>query len=122
MNNIGKLIITKIKNGMICSFSCGFVAGLIPNEINVSLNETRYVNIPLPLITGMLGIIGFTTSPLLLGNYFYESAQFDNLIDKYDISIKRYHQYDNKNDKYGFPSTININCNLKSSQLLKKYE
>ena len=42
-------------------------------------------------------------------NYFYNGTYFDKLIDEYDINIARYYQYDGLNNKYGYPSTININ-------------
>ena len=38
---------------------------------------------------------------------------FDKLIDKYNINIKRYHQYDGNDNKYAFPSIIMIEINKK---------
>jgi hypothetical protein len=32
----------------------------------------------------------------------------DNLWDKYEINVERYHQYDDKNNKYAYPSLFII--------------
>lgn len=57
------------------------------------------------------------TSPFLITNYFFNGLYFDKLYDKlhdkYDIDVKRYHQYDGNNNKYGFPSIIMIEINKK---------
>ena len=99
----------KIKNGLIYSFGTGFCMGLLPNKINVQINEKKYMNIPLPLIFGCIGSMGFILSPVLLGNYFFGGTFIDKLFDKYEFTIKRYHQFDGNNNKYAYPSTLTIN-------------
>jgi hypothetical protein len=39
---------------------------------------------------------------------------FDKLIDKYNINIERYHQYDGKNNKYAFPSLLILSVKSKT--------
>ena len=39
---------------------------------------------------------------------------FDKLIDKYNINIERYHQYDGKNNKYAFPSLLILSIKSKN--------
>ena len=46
-------------------------------------------------------------------NYFYNGVYFDKLLDKYDINVERYHQYDVRHNKYGYPSIIIINIKKK---------
>jgi hypothetical protein len=53
-------------------------------------------------------------SPLLIINYFCNGMYFDKLIDKYNINIERYHQYDGKNNKYAFPSLLILSIKSKN--------
>ena len=103
----------KIKNGLIYSFGTGFCLGLLPNKINTQINGKKYNTIPLPLIFGSISLMGFILSPILLGNYFFEGTFIDKLFDKYEFSIKRYHQFDGNDNKYAFPSTLIINIDKK---------
>jgi hypothetical protein len=108
-------ITSKIKNGMIYSFIFGFGLGLIPNDIWIQYNNNiKYHKIPVPLITGCFGISVFLGSPFILSNYFLNGVYLDKLIEKYDIDIKRYHQYDENDNKYAYPSILTIDINSKN--------
>ena len=100
----------KIKNIIIRSVSCGFISGFcvgcFPNELCIKFEDKKYNSVPIPLISGMICSVGLIVSPLLIVNYFCDGVYFDKLIDKYNINIERYHQYDGKNNKYAFPSLI----------------
>ena len=98
-------LLYKIKKGMIYSFVTGVCCGLFPNKVSISFNNER-LNIPLHIIGGCLGLTAFTFSPFLIVNYMFETAYFDKLIDKYNIDVNRFHQYDGNNNKYAIPSTI----------------
>lgn len=109
-NNI-KYILNVIKFGSACSFCSGFILGLVPNDINLKINgkdKFNRVRVPLPIIGGFIGLSGFIFSPFLITNYFLNGTFFDKLIDKYNIDIKRYHQYDGSDNKYAYPSKIHI--------------
>ena len=109
-------MIKKIKNGLINSFIFGSVCGLVPNKINLQINDTRFTNVRGPIIGGLIGIGIFMFSPFLLTNYFFRGVYFDKQIDKYNFDIKRTLQYDgNDNNKYGFPSNITINISSKQN-------
>jgi len=86
------------------------IIGFVPNNVHLKINNKKYIRgpIPLPIVTGFLGLTGFIFSPLLITNYFINSSYLDKLFDKYDINIKRYHQYDENDNKYAYPSIINI--------------
>jgi hypothetical protein len=109
----------KIKNIIITSISYGFVSGFcigcFPNKLSVKFDDKKYNSIPIPLISGVICSVGFIFSPLFIINYFCDGIYFDKLIDKYDIDIERYHQYDGKNNKYAFPSSFILN--IKTKQL-----
>ena len=100
----------KIKNIIIRSVSCGFISGFcvgcFPNELCIKFQDKKYNSVTIPLISGMICSVGLIVSPLLIVNYFCDGVYFDKLIDKYNINIERYHQYDGKNNKYAFPSLI----------------
>ena len=108
-----RYITNKITYGLINSFSVGFCFGCFPNKIYVRFEDLKYNLIPTPIITGLIGSFAFTISPFLIINYFSNSVYFDKLIDKYDIIIKRYHQFDGQNNKYAFPSQIIIDVKNK---------
>jgi hypothetical protein len=95
-----------LKNGIIYSFVSGFCCGLVPNKIRIHYNSIHYNNLPLPFIGGCVGVAGFVCSPFLIYNYFFEGVYFDKLVDNYQYSIDRYHQYDGTNNKYAYPSTF----------------
>lgn len=111
MNNFNNMY-SIIKKGMICSFGFGFSVGLLPNKINIKINNKK-LNMPFPLITGCIGTFGFLSFPFLLTNYYLKTAYFDKLVDKYDFDFKRYYQYDGTNNKYGYPSYLTINIRSK---------
>ena len=107
----------KMKNIIISSVSYGFVSGFcigcFPNKLSVKFDDKKYNSIPIPLISGMICSVGLIFSPLLIIHYFCDGMYFDKLIDKYDIDIERYHQYDGKNNKYAFPSLLILNIKTK---------
>ena len=116
MNFTLKHVATKIKNGIIGGFFCGFFIGCFPNKLSICFEDKnknkRIISPPIPLISGFIGSIGIILSPLLLINYFCNSVYFDKLFDKYDINLVRYHQY-NGLHKYGYPSLLIINIKSK---------
>jgi len=111
----------KMKNIIITSLSYGFVSGFcvgcFPNKLSVKFDDKKYNSLPIPLISGVICSVGLIFSPLLIINYFCNGMYFDKLIDKYDIDIERYHQYDGKNNKYAFPSLLILNI---KSKILKE--
>ena len=94
-----------------------FFVGCFPNKLSINFeNKKRIISNfspPIPLISGIIGSIGFLFSPLLIANYFCDGVYFDKLIDKYDINVERYHQYDGNNNKYAYPSLLVIYKNSK---------
>ena len=102
------MIGSKIRKGLINSFTVGFCTGCFPNKLYIKFENKKYTNIPLPLLGGLVGSIGFIFSPLLMINYLCNGTYFDRLIDKYDINLERYHQYDDKYNKYAFPADFRI--------------
>ena len=110
-------VTSKIKNIIITSVSYGFVSGFcvgcFPNKLSVKFDDKKYNSLPIPLISGVICSVGLIFSPLLIINYFCNGMYFDKLIDKYDIDIERYHQYDGKNNKYAFPSLLILNIKTK---------
>jgi hypothetical protein len=117
MNTTFKYIAPKIKNGIIYGFASGFLVGCFPNKLSIRFENTKYTSLPIPLISGIIGSMGILFSPLLIVNYFYGGVYFDKLIDKYDINVERYHQYDSENNKYAFPSLLIININSKNKTI-----
>jgi hypothetical protein len=113
-NNIKPKTKNFIKNGIIYSFVSGFSLGLLPNTINIRLNQSTFYNVPSPLISGCVCMTGFIFSPLLITNYFFERSFFDKLIDKYKITIHRYYQHANTDDKYELPSLLFISIDSKN--------
>jgi hypothetical protein len=109
-----KLSIETIKLGLGTSFLTGFTLGMIPNKLSIKLNgKHNFFNINLPITCGCIGVLGLVSSPFLITNYFLNGTYFDRLYDKYDVNIKRYHQLDGNNNKYAFPSWIQIEINNK---------
>jgi hypothetical protein len=102
-----------IKTGIICSSVTGSCIFLIPNNISIKINQTTFNRIYLPIFGGCLGTFAFIFSPFLIINYFINGTNLDKLYDKYDVNIKRYHQYDGNNNKYAYPSKIIIEINKK---------
>jgi len=116
LNNITPII----KNGIIYGFASGFFVGCFPNKLSINFENKKYISHfspPIPLISGIVGTMGFLFSPLLIANYFCDGVYFDKLIDKYDINVERYHQYDGKNNKYAFPSLLIINIKSKDNMV-----
>ena len=110
-------VTSKINNIIIRSVSCGFISGFcvgcFPNNLCVKFEDRKYNSVPIPLISGLICSVGLMVSPLLIINYFSNGLYFDKLIDKYDINIERYHQYDGKNNKYAFPSSLILSIKSK---------
>ena len=44
----------------------------------------------------------------------YSDKLIDLLIDKHDINMERYHQYDGENNKYAFPSLLILSIKSKT--------
>jgi len=117
-----KYIAPKIKNLIIGGFVSGFIVGCIPNELCINFKGKRYKSFQIPLISGLMCSAGIILSPLLMINYVFNCTYFDRLVDKYDINVERYHQYDGKNNKYAYPSLLIINIKSKDapfSQFIK---
>lgn len=112
-----KFVTSKINNIIIRSVSCGFISGFcvgcFPNNLCIKFEDRKYNSVPIPLISGLICSVGLMASPLLIINYFSNGMYFDKLIDKYDIDIERYHQYDGKNNKYAFPSSLILSIKSK---------
>lgn len=113
MNFTLKYISTKIKNGIIYGFASGFCVGCFPNKLNIHFGDKKYNSLSIPLISGVIGSMGIIFSPLLMINYFCDGIYFDKLVDKYDINVERYHQYDEQKNKYAYPSELIINIKSK---------
>jgi hypothetical protein len=110
-----KLSIEIIKLGLGSSFLTGFTLGMIPNKLSIKFNgKQKFSNLNLPLVGGCAGILGFVSAPFLITNYFLDGTYFDKLYDKYDVNIKRYHQFDENNNKYAYPSWIQIEIKVKN--------
>jgi hypothetical protein len=109
----------KIKNILIMSISSGFVSGFFigcfPNKLCINFEDKKYNSIPIPLVSGICCSVGLMVSPLLIINYSCNGMYFDKLIDKYNINLERYHQYDNENNKYAFPSSLILNIKSKNN-------
>ena len=106
----------QIRNVFIGSFMSGMCAGMIPNQVTVYFNQIRYHNIPMPFMGGCIGVAGLIGSPLLLTNYICNGLFFDKLIDKYDITVTRYHQYNITKNKYAYPSILMVYINYKQKK------
>jgi len=113
-----KHIIPKVNNLIIYGFVSGFCVGCLPNNklyINFEGKKYNCFNNNIPLISGVICSTGIILSPLLIINYFSNSTYFDRLVDKYNINVERYHQYDGKNNKYAYPSVLIINIKSNKS-------
>ena len=108
-----KHIIPKVNNLIIYGFISGFCVGCFPNKLCINFEGRKYNFSEMPLITGVIGSTGIILSPLLIINYLCDGTYFDRLVDKYDINMERYHQYDGKNNKYAYPSLLIINIKSK---------
>jgi len=108
-----KHIIPKVNNLIISGFISGFCVGCFPNKLHINFEGRKYNFIEMPLITGVIGSTGIILSPLLIINYLCNGTYLDRLVDKYDINMERYHQYDGKNNKYAYPSLLIINIKSK---------
>lgn len=102
-------------------FITGFCVGCIPNKLCMKFeheHKNKNINLPIPLLLGLICSAGIIFSPLLVMNYFCDGVYFDKFIDrfidKYDIKMQRFHQYDGKDNKYAFPSIIILN--IKSNE------
>jgi len=117
MNFTLKYINTKIKYGIIYGFASGFCLGCFPNKVYIHFEEKKYNSLPIPVISGLIGSMGIILSPILMINYFCDGIYFDKLVDKYNINVERYHQYDGNNNKYAYPSQLIINIKSKQKQI-----
>lgn len=97
MLSLAPRIASTLKTGMIHSFALGFGIGLFPFTLHLQINKKRYWNLPVPLFSGCLGVVGFLGSPFLLTQYMTNGTLLerwlDQWIEKYDVSIERHHQY-----------------------------
>lgn len=112
-----------IKNGLGYSFATGFCIGMIPNKVLLKYNNNGNMyssGINLPIFCGLFCVAGYISSPFLITNYFANNSYFDKLYDKiydkYDVDIKRYHQYDGFDNKYAYPSVIIISIYKKHNE------
>ena len=107
----------KINNIIIRSDSCcfisGFCVGCFPNKLCIKFEDIKYNSLPVPLISGLICSVGLIVSPFVIINYFCNGVYFDKLIDKYNITLERYHQYDGRNNKYAFPSSLILSIKTK---------
>lgn len=113
MNFTFRHLASKIKNGITYGFVTGVCIGCIPNKVLIRFEDKKYYSLYTPLISGLICSTGIILSPLLIINYVSNGKYIDKLIDKYDINIKRYHQYDGENNKYAYPSLIYVNIKSK---------
>lgn len=113
MNFINLTIKHLIIRPISCSFVTGFCLGCLPNNVYINFENKRYKLLPIPLMSGMVCSFGLMVSPALILNYCFNATYFDRLIDKYNINIERFHQYDDKNNKYAYPSLLLLNINKK---------
>lgn len=104
--------ISKVNNLLFGSFVGGFFLGCVPNKISINF-ENKKIHVPIPLMTGFLSTSTVILSPYLFVNYFCNGTKLDRIIDKYDISVERYHQYDGKNNKYAYPTYLVLNITSK---------
>ena len=102
---------------MYSGFITGFCLGCLPNKVVINYENKKYRKLPIPLITGCICSIGVIFSPLLIINFFCNGVYFDKLIDKYNIKLERYHQYDGNNNKYAYPSLCIINITKNNNNL-----
>lgn len=119
MNLTIKQTMRGIGNMMASGFYLGFVIGCLPNNklfINYKGKKYNYehLKVNLPLVSGFIGFITPVVSPLLIINYIFDGASFDNAIDKFNIDIKRYQQYKEQTDYNVYPSIIVINMERKN--------
>jgi hypothetical protein len=107
----------KFKNGFIYAVGSGFVSGFVvgcfPNKLSIRFENKKIFSLPVPLISGLIGSTGVICSPLLVANYICNGTYFDKLVDKYDINVERYYQYDLMYNKYAYPSSFIINIKRK---------
>lgn len=125
INNLINVKIVKIaiRNTIISSFASGFFLGCcFPNKISLNLLNKTYSSLTIPIITGIMCSTTIVLSPLLMINYFCNGVLIDKFMDKfmdkYEINVERYHQYDDKNNKYAYPSLFIIT--VVNKQALKK--
>lgn len=98
------------------SFLTGFSIGLIPNRISLYINDKRCTALShyKPIIFGITSVVALGCLPFITVLSITNSSLFDKVIDKYDVSIERWHQYDGNDNKYAYPSIIQINLRRKS--------
>ena len=109
MNFTLKHIIPKVNNLIVYGFVSGFCVGCVPNKMCINFKGKKYNSLQIPIISGIICSSAIILSPLLMINYFYNGTYFDTLFDKYDINIERYHQHDETNNKYAYPSLLIVN-------------
>ena len=105
--------------------STGFSIGLWLNMDTMikykNGNRIRRTKIPLCVLGGsLMGILAplsISLIPFGLVNYIFNFSfidrKYDNIRDKYNITLERYHQYGALNTKYDYPSNIIINIEKK---------
>jgi len=111
------IYIRKVQNyilrGMVGGFVGGFTMACIPNNISIKFKEKQIDPFYIPFITGIIGSICTTYSPIFIINHIYNKNKLVDRTDiKYDINAKMYYQYGEK-DKNGYPSLLEIEINEK---------
>ena len=69
------LVIPKIRKGLMYSFMSGFCVGCVPNKLYINF-EDKKINLPIPILSGLICSIGCLMSPLLLINYCSKNTYF----------------------------------------------
>ena len=120
-----------IKYSSIFGVSTGFSIGLWLNmDIMLKYKNVNIINktkLPICIIGGgLMGImapISIILIPFGLVNYIFNfpfiDRKYDNIRDKYNITLERYYQYGVLNTKYDYPSNIIINIEKNSIKIKK---
>ena len=136
-----RITIKSIKNLFFNGVSIGSLSGLIigmgiNNSISFKITHkkeetTKYYKISNPIVTtiagGLIPSVLFITSPLIVYNYFTNSSIGDKLFDSfkehmeknYIVNYNRFYQYDGHDNKYAFPSHIEISIIKSDNHVIK---
>lgn len=113
MCKAGKTIGNMFGYGMGGGFAFGFMIGLVPNKVHLEIDNKKYNNVMTPLLGGLVGMAIFPCSSLIIMNWFFNSTCLDKAFDQYDYYVVRSHQYNSRNNKYAYPSSIRIKMKSK---------
>jgi hypothetical protein len=111
-------------------FCVGIIGGYLCGNRHIFIKYegatiTKKINLKhsLPLISGLICSMLFPSllifSPIIAIDYFGNLCTIDKTIDKinlkYLIEYKRYHQYDNCDNKYYAPSNLHVTIKKKNN-------